>query len=42
MSEKKRISDFDQVSSISDEDEFILVDKSNTTDLDSSDTRQNA
>lgn len=38
MSDKKRISDFDQISSISDEDEFILVDKSNTTDLDASDT----
>jgi len=37
MSENKRISDFDQVSSIADEDEFILVDKSNTTDADSSD-----
>lgn len=38
MSENKRISDFDQVSSIADDDEFILVDKSNTTDLDASDT----
>ena len=38
MSENKRISDFDQVSSIASDDEFILVDKSNTTDLDASDT----
>ena len=38
MSDKKRISDFDQVSTISDDDEFILVDKSNTTDLDASST----
>ena len=38
MSNKKRISDFDQISSISNEDEFILVDKSNTTDQDASDT----